>query len=163
MASPSDIIKMIEEKDVKFVDLRFSDTKGKEQHVSVPAATFSESKFSDGHAFDGSSIAGWKGIQASDMLLIPDPDWQEWILLQNKIFLILLATLLNPQLVLDMKEIQDPLLKKQNPISNQQISVIQYISDQNPNFLYLILLIGKIRWKKLLSKSTQKKVHEFKY
>ena len=74
MASPSDIIKMIEEKDVKFVDLRFSDTKGKEQHVSVPASTFKESKFSDGHAFDGSSIAGWKGIQASDMLLIPDPD-----------------------------------------------------------------------------------------
>ena len=74
MAAPSDIIKMIEEKDVKFVDLRFSDTKGKEQHVSVPASTFNESKFSDGHAFDGSSIAGWKGIQASDMLLIPDPE-----------------------------------------------------------------------------------------
>jgi glutamine synthetase len=65
---------MIQEHDVKFVDLRFTDTRGKEQHVSVPVKAFDESKFTDGHAFDGSSIAGWKGIQASDMLLMPDPD-----------------------------------------------------------------------------------------
>ena len=45
-----------------------------EQHVSVPVKFFTPDKFTDGHAFDGSSIAGWKGIQASDMLLLPDPD-----------------------------------------------------------------------------------------
>ena len=70
----ADVMQMIEDHDVKFVDLRFTDTLGKEQHVSVPVRAFGESKFTDGHAFDGSSIAGWKGIQASDMLLIPDPD-----------------------------------------------------------------------------------------
>jgi glutamine synthetase type I len=69
----ADVLKLIKEKEVKFVDLRFTDTRGKEQHVSVPAAKFGQSKFEDGHFFDGSSIAGWKGIQASDMLLMPDP------------------------------------------------------------------------------------------
>src|SRR6185295_15137986 len=70
----ADVFKTIKENDVKFVDLRFTDTRGKEQHVSVPAHVFGQDKFDDGHAFDGSSIAGWKGIQASDMLLMPDPD-----------------------------------------------------------------------------------------
>ncbi|MEX0960548.1 MAG: type I glutamate--ammonia ligase [Burkholderiales bacterium] len=74
MASPADVIKLIKENDVKFVDLRFTDTRGKEQHVSVPAKQFDASKFEEGHAFDGSSISGWKGIQASDMLLMPDAD-----------------------------------------------------------------------------------------
>jgi len=69
-----DVFKTIKENEVKFVDLRFTDTKGKEQHVTVPTKFFDEAKFKDGHAFDGSSIAGWKGIEASDMLLMPDPD-----------------------------------------------------------------------------------------
>ena len=70
--SANDVLKMIKEKEVKFVDLRFSDTKGKEQHVTVPSKVFTMDKFEEGHAFDGSSIAGWKGIEASDMLLMPD-------------------------------------------------------------------------------------------
>ncbi|MBA0922284.1 MAG: type I glutamate--ammonia ligase [Nitrosospira sp.] len=69
-----DVLKMIQDNEIKFVDLRFTDTRGKEQHVTVPAHAFNVDKFEDGHAFDGSSIAGWKGIQASDMLLMPDPD-----------------------------------------------------------------------------------------
>ena len=73
MASPQDVIKMVKENDAKFVDFRFTDTRGKEQHVTVPVSAFDEDKFESGHAFDGSSIAGWKGIQASDMLLMPDP------------------------------------------------------------------------------------------
>jgi glutamine synthetase len=74
MAGPADVTKLIKDNEVKFVDLRFTDTRGKEQHVSVPAKSFGDAKFTDGHFFDGSSIAGWKGIQASDMLLMPDPD-----------------------------------------------------------------------------------------
>ena len=70
--TPQDVIKMVEEKEVKFVDFRFTDTRGKEQHVGVPISHFGMDKFEDGHAFDGSSIAGWKGIQASDMQLMPD-------------------------------------------------------------------------------------------
>jgi hypothetical protein len=69
----ADVMKMVQENDVKFVDFRFTDTRGKEQHVGVPVKHFGADKFESGHAFDGSSIAGWKGIQASDMLLMPDP------------------------------------------------------------------------------------------
>lgn len=72
--SVADVLEMIKENEAKFVDLRFTDTRGKEQHVSVPVSAFDEDKFEEGHAFDGSSIAGWKGIEASDMLLLPDPD-----------------------------------------------------------------------------------------
>jgi len=70
----ADVMKLVKENEVKFVDFRFTDTRGKEQHVTVPVSHFDEDKFSSGHAFDGSSIAGWKGIEASDMLLMPDPN-----------------------------------------------------------------------------------------
>ncbi|NLR76419.1 MULTISPECIES: glutamate--ammonia ligase [Leeia] len=70
----ADVLKLIKENDVKFVDLRFTDTKGKEQHVTVPSHVVDDEWFERGHAFDGSSIGGWKGIQASDMLLLPDPN-----------------------------------------------------------------------------------------
>lgn len=69
----ADVMKMVKENEVKFIDFRFTDTRGQEQHVSVPVSAFNEGKFTEGHAFDGSSIAGWKGIHASDMLLMPDP------------------------------------------------------------------------------------------
>lgn len=74
MASAKEVIKLIADNEVKFIDFRFTDTRGKEQHVSVPASMVDDDKFESGHAFDGSSIAGWKGIEASDMLLMPDPD-----------------------------------------------------------------------------------------
>jgi glutamine synthetase len=74
MKSASDVLKLIKDKDVKFVDFRFTDTKGKMQHVTAQTNTVEESTFSDGYAFDGSSIAGWKGIESSDMLLMPDPN-----------------------------------------------------------------------------------------
>jgi len=70
----ADVMKILKDNEVKFVDLRFTDTRGKEQHVSVPVKAFTDAKFSDGHYFDGSSIAGWKSIEASDMVLMPDPD-----------------------------------------------------------------------------------------
>ncbi len=69
----ADVMKLIEEKGVKFVDYRFTDTRGKEQHVTVPVSAVDEDVFEDGKMFDGSSIAGWKGIQESDMILMPDP------------------------------------------------------------------------------------------
>ena len=72
MMSVANVLKMIKDQDIQFVDFRFTDTKGKEQHVSVPAAMADEDLFDEGKMFDGSSIAGWKGIQESDMILIPD-------------------------------------------------------------------------------------------
>ena len=70
----ADVLKLVKDNEVKFVDFRFTDTRGKEQHVTVPVSHFDEDKFTSGHAFDGSSIAGWKGIEASDMQLMPDPN-----------------------------------------------------------------------------------------
>jgi len=70
--SVADVLKTIEEQNVKFVDFRFVDTKGKEQHLSVPASRVDEDLFEEGVMFDGSSIAGWKGINESDMVLAPD-------------------------------------------------------------------------------------------
>ena len=70
--SAADVLALMKDKDVKFVDLRFTDTKGKEQHVTVPASQVDDDFFEDGKMFDGSSIAGWKGINESDMILMPD-------------------------------------------------------------------------------------------
>ncbi len=71
--SGENVLKMIKDNNAKFVDFRFTDTRGKEQHVSVPVSTVDESLFEHGKMFDGSSIAGWKGINDSDMTLMPDP------------------------------------------------------------------------------------------
>ena len=70
--SPAEVLKLIKEKKVKFIDYRFTDTKGKEQHVTVPANQVTAETFEEGKMFDGSSISGWKGIQESDMILMPD-------------------------------------------------------------------------------------------
>lgn len=74
MTTSADVLSMLKETEAKFVDLRFADTKGKEQHVTVPASTIDDDFFTDGKMFDGSSIAGWKGINESDMILMPDPE-----------------------------------------------------------------------------------------
>ena len=66
------VMELIKETEAKFIDLRFTDTKGKEQHVSIPSHQVNEDFFEEGKMFDGSSIAGWKGINESDMVLMPD-------------------------------------------------------------------------------------------
>lgn len=68
-----DVMNLIKEKDVKFVDFRFMDLPGVQQHVTVPVQHFDEDTFKDGKGFDGSSIRGFQVINESDMLLIPDP------------------------------------------------------------------------------------------
>ena len=70
--SAADVLNTIKEYGVKFVDFRFTDTRGKEQHVSIPARRLNEDSFTEGQMFDGSSVSGWKGINESDMILMPD-------------------------------------------------------------------------------------------
>jgi len=72
MSEPSKIIQMIKENDVKYVDLRFTDPRGKWQHLSMCADVMDEEALTEGVMFDGSSIAGWKAINESDMTLMPD-------------------------------------------------------------------------------------------
>jgi glutamine synthetase len=68
------VLDLIKGSEAKFVDLRFTDTKGKEQHVTIPSRDVNAGFFKEGKMFDGSSIAGWKGINESDMILMPDAD-----------------------------------------------------------------------------------------
>lgn len=70
---PKDVLKMAKEKGIKFIDFRFMDFPGLQQHFTIPATELSENLFEDGLGFDGSSIRGWQGIHESDMLVVPDP------------------------------------------------------------------------------------------
>lgn len=67
-------LNLIKESEAAWVDLRFTDSRGKEQHVTIPAGGVDEDFFDGGKMFDGSSIAGWKGIDESDMILMPDDE-----------------------------------------------------------------------------------------
>ncbi len=71
--SAEEVIQKIKDGGVKFVDMRFTDTRGKQQHVTYPSSKIDADTFADGLMFDGSSIAGWKHINESDMILMPDP------------------------------------------------------------------------------------------
>ncbi|MCE5202599.1 MAG: type I glutamate--ammonia ligase [Mizugakiibacter sp.] len=71
--SADSVLKLIKDEGVEFVDLRFADMQGKQHHVTFPAHAIDADTFEDGKMFDGSSIAGWKGINESDMVLMPDP------------------------------------------------------------------------------------------
>ncbi len=72
--SAKDVLKLIKEEEVEYVDVRFTDPRGKLQHVTLISDLVDEDFFEEGFMFDGSSIAGWKSIDQSDMKLIPDPD-----------------------------------------------------------------------------------------
>ena len=72
MANAKAVLDLIKKNDVKFIDLRFTDPRGKLHHVTQHVSTIDEAAFKDGLMFDGSSIAGWKAINESDMVLIPD-------------------------------------------------------------------------------------------
>jgi len=69
-----DVLKQIQDEGIAYVDIRFTDPRGKLQHVTVDADLVDEDFLEEGFMFDGSSIAGWKSIEASDMKLMPDPD-----------------------------------------------------------------------------------------
>jgi len=72
MKTAKDVLKAIKENDIKYVDFRFTDPRGKWQHVTFDVSMIDEDIFAEGTMFDGSSIAGWKGINESDMILLPD-------------------------------------------------------------------------------------------
>src|SRR6218665_2418991 len=68
----SKTLDLIKQHEARWIDLRFTDTKGKEQHVTFPSFVVDDKFFVGGKMFDGSSIGGWKGINESDMILLPD-------------------------------------------------------------------------------------------
>ena len=94
--SAKKILSEIKEKDVQYVDLRFTDTKGRMQHVTFDIDLVDEDFLEEGTMFDGSSIAGWKAINESDMLLKPDLNnfWIDPFYQQTTLFLF--CDVLNP-------------------------------------------------------------------
>lgn len=72
MSSVVNVLKKIKEQGIEYVDLRFTDTPGKEHHVTIPAHLADKDFFTEGKMFDGSSLAGWREIHESDMVLMPD-------------------------------------------------------------------------------------------
>src|SRR5690349_17495910 len=74
MSTPKSVIEMAKKQGVRMVDAKFVDTFGTWQHFSVPTSELTEEVFAEGFGFDGSSIRGWKSIEASDMLAMPDPN-----------------------------------------------------------------------------------------
>ncbi|MGD2056647.1 MAG: glutamate--ammonia ligase [Gammaproteobacteria bacterium] len=94
--SVAKVQKMMKDSEVKYVDLRFTDTRGKEQHVTLPAGVVKADFFKSGKMFDGSSIAGWKGISESDMILMPDSTTAVMDLFSDEPTLILRCDILEP-------------------------------------------------------------------
>ena len=94
--SAQDVLKMISDNEAKFVDFRFTDTHGKEQHVTVPHHQVDEDTFTEGKMFDGSSIEGWKGINESDMILMPDPSTAVMDLFSDESMLIITCDIVEP-------------------------------------------------------------------
>jgi glutamine synthetase len=78
MTTPQDILKLVQDQNIQMIDLKFIDTLGTWQHLTVYHNQIDESSFSDGVPFDGSSIRGWKGIEESDMTMVLDPN-TAWI------------------------------------------------------------------------------------
>ena len=72
--SNNKVQELINEHEARYADLRFCDSRGKEHHLTIPVSQIDENFFERGQMFDGSSIAGWKGINESDMVLMPDPE-----------------------------------------------------------------------------------------
>src|SRR4026209_2338849 len=72
--TPKEVLDFAKKKGVKMVDLKFVDLPGTWQHFTMPIAELEEARFKEGIGFDGSSIRGWKSIEASDMLVMPDPN-----------------------------------------------------------------------------------------
>jgi glutamine synthetase len=94
--SATKILKDLKDNNVKYVDLRFTDTIGKEQHVTIPAGLVKVDFFKEGKMFDGSSIAGWKGINESDMVLMPDTDTAVMDLFSDEATMIIRCDILEP-------------------------------------------------------------------
>lgn len=136
------VLDMIKERDVKFVDFRFTDTRGKEQHVTVPASTVDEDLFVDGKMFDGSSIAGWKGINESDMILMPDAGTAVIDAFSEEITLVLRCDIIEPSTMQGYERDPRSLAKRAEVyLKSTGIADTAYFGPENEFFIF-----DDVRW-----------------
>jgi glutamine synthetase len=141
--------KIIKDNGAKFVDLRFTDTKGKEQHVTVPSSVVDAGFFKDGKMFDGSSIAGWKGINESDMVLMPDTATAVMDPFSDESTLIIRCDILEPNTMKGYE--RDPrslALRAEAYLKSTGIADTAYFGPENEFFIF-----DDVRWGSSISGS----------
>jgi glutamine synthetase len=141
--------KTMKDNAVKFVDLRFTDTKGKEQHVTVPTAMVDAGFFKDGKMFDGSSIAGWKGINESDMVLMPETDSAVMDPFSDEPTLIIRCNILEPNTMKGYE--RDPrslAMRAEAYLKSTGIADTAYFGPENEFFVF-----DDVRWGSTISGS----------
>ena len=138
--SASNVLKFIKEKEAEFVDLRFTDPRGKLQHLTMDSTIVDEDMLNDGVFFDGSSIAGWKAINESDMILKPDTSRFVMDPFTSHNTLILFCDILDA--VKKSPYERDPrgTAKKAEEYLKNQVLVIKLSLALNQNFLFLMTL-----------------------
>lgn len=140
--SGENVLKMIEENNVEFVDFRFTDTRGKEQHVSVPAHTIDEDLFEEGKMFDGSSISGWKGINESDMIMLPDPKTAMMDLFTERKTLIIRCDIIEPKTMQGYERDPRSVAKRaETYLKSTGIADTAYFGPENEFFIF-----DDVRW-----------------
>ncbi|MBZ0072976.1 MAG: glutamate--ammonia ligase [Gammaproteobacteria bacterium] len=141
--------KLIKDNGAKFVDLRFTDTKGKEQHVTVPSGTVDAGFFKDGKMFDGSSIAGWKGINESDMVLMPDPATGVMDPFSDESTLIIRCDILEPNTMKGYERDPRSLARRAEAyLKSTGIADVAYFGPENEFFIF-----DDVRWGSSISGS----------
>ncbi len=141
--------KTMKDNAVKFVDLRFTDTKGKEQHVTVPSSVVDAGFFKDGKMFDGSSIAGWKGINESDMVLMPETDTAVMDPFSDEPTLIIRCNILEPNTMKGYE--RDPrslAMRAEAYLKSTGIADTAYFGPENEFFVF-----DDVRWGSSISGS----------
>lgn len=137
------VLQLIEEHSIKFVDLRFTDTRGKEQHVSIPSRVVSEEFLADGKMFDGSSIAGWKGINESDMILLPDSETAVIDPFRDDATLIIRCDIHDPVTLQSYQRDPRSIAKKaEQYLKSTQIADVCFVGPE-PEFF----ILDDVRWK----------------
>jgi len=140
--SGENVLNTIKENNVKFVDLRFTDTKGKEQHVTIMADAVDDDFFVDGKMFDGSSIAGWKGINESDMILMPDAETSVIDPFADEVTLNLRCDVIEPATMQGYERDPRSLAKRaENYLKSTGIGDTAYFGPENEFFIF-----DDVRW-----------------
>lgn len=140
--SVAKVNKMMKDNDVVFVDMRFTDTRGKEQHVSLPASQIDANFFKEGKMFDGSSIAGWKGINESDMILMPDPTTAIMDPFMDEATMIIRCDILEPHTMQGYERDPRSIAKRAEAyLASTKIGDVAYFGPENEFFVF-----DDIRW-----------------
>jgi len=135
--SVENVLQMIKDEEVLFVDFRFTDTRGKEQHVTFPAHSIDEDTFTEGNMFDGSSVAGWKGINESDMILMPDPETAVLDPFMDDTTLIISCDIIEPATMQGYE--RDP-----RSVAHRAEAYILHILVLKMNFSSLMIFVGAV-------------------